>query len=268
MQLNTSNLKVLPVDGSELTYLAKGEGPPVLLIHGAGGLIEIWNEVQGALATTHKVVAYDRRGLGRSPNPTPDVRVHARDAAAMIEQVAGEPSIVVGWSWGASVAMELIRSHPKLVKAAVLIEPTFHFRPSVGTLLQFIKAQFMSSLGRKRAGVGVIFRTLFGRRSGGSGWDELDTDQRELFFFNMEGPPAEAKPHEFWFDLKYISVSSVASWTVPVKYLIGDDTLREFEKCLEVLTSEASQIKTVRIPGACHLIPLQEPDAVVEAVRG
>lgn len=120
------DLQVLPVDGSELTYEVRGEGPPVLLIHGIAGRIEVWSDIQEALATTHRVIAHDLRGHGRSPNPPPDVRVHAKDAAALIEHAAGEPAIVAGWSSGANVTLQLVDDQPELVKAAVLVESGFH----------------------------------------------------------------------------------------------------------------------------------------------
>src|SRR5919106_5756188 len=65
-----NDLQVFPVDRSELTYRVSGNGPPVLLIHGVLGVLEVWGDVQDALATTHQVISYDRRGHGRSPNGT------------------------------------------------------------------------------------------------------------------------------------------------------------------------------------------------------
>lgn len=134
-------------------------------------MLEVWRGVHNALATTHQVISYDRRGHGRSPNGTSDVRVHARDAAALIERVAGEPVVVVGWSGGAGVAMELIRTHSEQVRAAVLIEPNFHL-PSVQPLPAvrlLLAVKLDALLGRKRSAAERMARFAFARRSGLAG---------------------------------------------------------------------------------------------------
>ena len=260
-----NNLQVLPVDGSELTYRESGNGPPVLLIHGAFGVLEVWADIQDALATTHQVISYDRRGHGRSPNGTPDVRVHARDAAELIEHVAGEPAIVVGWSGGANVAMELIRAHPEQVRTAILVEPGFHGLPGPRLVLK-LHLQWLR--GHDRAAAEAVGRYFFARRSGGSGWDEIDDGRRELLLGDAEGLSGELRPlHRFGLSLFHIKGKEVAGWSVPMTYLIGRDTVQVLEKCHGRLTSAAPQIRTVEVPGACHLIPWQQPEAVVDAVR-
>jgi pimeloyl-ACP methyl ester carboxylesterase len=239
------NLKVLPFDGSELTYRVAGDGPPVLLMHGGFGVMEVWDEIQDELATTHRVIAYDRRGHRRSPNATPDQRVHARDAAELITHVAGEPAIIVGWSGGASVAIETVRSHPEQVSAAVVIEPPFHFRPG-GVVRQLLKAHIQWLRGRNRAAAETVGRTFFARRSGGNGWDEINDHRRELLLGDADGLRGEVRPlHKFGGGLDHIKDEEIAGWSVPITYVIGEDALPALEKCHERFTSAAPQTRTV-----------------------
>lgn len=266
----SNDLQVLPVDGSELTYRASGDGPPVLLIHGLFGVLEVWEDVQDALVATHQVISYDRRGHGRSPNGTSDMRTHANDAAALIEQVAGEPAIVVGWSGGAGVAMELIRSHSEQVQAAVFIEPPFHLprnQPLTAVrLLLATKPHLMRGRGRVAAKNMALW--AFARGSGGNGWDELDDRQREWFLGDADGIRAEFKLRErFNTSADHISAKEIGDWSVPMTYLLGEDTAPWAHAVHKALTDAAPRIRTVQVPGACHLMPLQQPDAVAEAVR-
>lgn len=267
------DLQVLPVDGSELTYEVRGEGPPVLLIHGIAGRIEVWSDIQEALATTHRVIAYDLRGHGRSPNPTPDVRVHAKDAAALIEHAAGEPAIVAGWSSGANVTLQLVDDQPELVKAAVLVESGFHMtrhpvanadviRTLLGVWRHWLR-------GRNRAAAERWLRFVFSRRSGGSGWDELDESLREVLLGDEAGMRGELKaaPHQTNGDLAHISAGEAAAWSVPMTYLLAEDSHQMFHNSHGYLTDAAPQMSTIEVPGACHLIPIQQPEAVVTAVR-
>ncbi|HZW44055.1 MAG TPA: alpha/beta hydrolase [Dermatophilaceae bacterium] len=266
----SNDLQVLQVDGSELAYRVSGDGPPVLLIHGAFGVLEVWDDVQDSLATTHQVISYDRRGHGRSPNGTSDMRVHARDATGLIEHVAAEPAIVVGWSGGAAVAMELIRTHPEQVRAAVLIEPVFHLprhQPSRSLrLLLTFKRDSMRGRNREAAKTMALF--AFARRSGGNGWDELDDRQRDWFLGDAEGLRTEFKVLErFNTSADHISAKEISRWSVPMTYLLGEDSAPWVHAIHDALTKAAPQIRTVRVPGACHLMPLQQPEAVAEAVR-
>lgn len=266
----SNDLQVLPVDGSELTYRVSGDGPPVLLIHGAFGVLEVWGDVHDSLATTHQVISYDRRGHGRSPNGTSDMRVHARDAAGLIEHVAAEPAIVVGWSGGAGVAMELIRSHPERVKAAVFIEPPFHLprRQPLRSSRLLLAFKRDSMRGRNREAAKTMALFAFARRSGGNGWDELDDRQREWFLGDAEGLRTEFKVLErFNTSADHISAREIAGWSVPMTYLLGEDSAPWVHVIHEALTKAAPRIRTVRVPGACHLMPLQRPEAVAEAVR-
>ena len=266
----SNDLQTLPVDGSELTYRVNGTGPPVLLVHGIFGVLEVWGGVEDALARTHQVISYDRRGHGRSPNGTSDMRVHARDAAELIDHVAGEPAVVVGWSGGAGVTMELIRTHPDHVRSAVLIEPSFHLprvQPLTGILL-FLAIKLDAVRGRMRSAAKRMARYAFERRSGGNGLDELDERQLEWFLGDAEGLLAEFKLTEKYSNtVDYISTDEIADWSVPMTYVLGDDSAPWVHASHDALTGAVPGIPTVEVPGACHLMPLQQPEAVADAVR-
>ena len=72
------------------------------------------------------MIAYDRRGCARSERPEPyertSVAEHARDAAALLDALSATPAVVVGRSYGATVATDLALRHPGRVRALVLLE--------------------------------------------------------------------------------------------------------------------------------------------------
>lgn len=89
----------LQIDGTALHYRTAGDGPPLVLVHGSGTDLTTWDGVVDELARDHRVITYDRRGYGRSRHaPVRDHRVHARDLTAVLQQLAGGPATVVGWS--------------------------------------------------------------------------------------------------------------------------------------------------------------------------
>ena len=68
-------------------WTSAGEGPGVLLLHGLAGTAVEWEETAAWLSATHRVVALDQRGHGRSERRPADVSREAfvADAIAAIE---------------------------------------------------------------------------------------------------------------------------------------------------------------------------------------
>jgi pimeloyl-ACP methyl ester carboxylesterase len=119
--------------GRVLDVEQRGQGPPVLLIHGTGSTSDFWGEAADRLAERCIVVTYDRRGIGRSANrPTGHHDAHAEDAAEVIHRLGMGPMTVVGWSMGGIVALCLAHKRPELVRNLVLQEPPLYARHDNG----------------------------------------------------------------------------------------------------------------------------------------
>lgn len=110
------------VDGVRLHYVDVGKGPAVVLIHGFGSSLEIWDEVIDELSPTHRVIALDLKGFGWSSRPPGDYspRAQARLVLGLLDQLGVEDFTVVGHSWGASVALSVSLEAPKRVKRIAL----------------------------------------------------------------------------------------------------------------------------------------------------
>ncbi|MGZ6644993.1 MAG: alpha/beta fold hydrolase [Solirubrobacteraceae bacterium] len=114
--------------GVPLSYEERGAGAPVLLVHGLGADAEAMAPLAEALAAAGaRAIAYDRRGYGASGAPEPyggtTVEEQAEDAAALLGALGAGPVLVVGDGFGALVALDLMRRHRRLVRAAVLASP-------------------------------------------------------------------------------------------------------------------------------------------------
>jgi hypothetical protein len=107
----------------------------------------------------------------------------------------------------------------------------------------------------------VVPLRLF-RRSGESDWDELDESLRELFLADEAGFRGELKaaPHQANGDLAHISAGEAAASSVPMSHLLAGDSHQGFHNSHAYLTNAARQTRTIKLPGACHLIPIQQPE--------
>ena len=102
---------------------------PLLLLHGLSSNARYWDRLAGKLPA-HRIVALDQRGhglTGRSPREPSASGGYAMDqllddAAAVIADLSLDSPIVVGHSWGATIALELVGTRPGLASGLVFID--------------------------------------------------------------------------------------------------------------------------------------------------
>jgi pimeloyl-ACP methyl ester carboxylesterase len=119
-------------DGCELFYERRGEGRPVLLVHGWMGSHRLWEPTFADLMADHDVIALDLRGHGRSDRPLTrySYERYAQDLKEVLDLLDLEGVVLVGWSMGCGVSMlyhhrfgphrlaalALVAGSPKLVR--------------------------------------------------------------------------------------------------------------------------------------------------------
>jgi pimeloyl-ACP methyl ester carboxylesterase len=111
------------VGGHRIAYQEKGEGPPLVLLHGWPLNGREWRRQIDGLSDEFRVVAWDAPGAGRSSDPPETFLLPdwADCLAAFIEALdLGRPH-VAGLSWGGGLALELYRRHPTVVRTLILV---------------------------------------------------------------------------------------------------------------------------------------------------
>ena len=131
----------LDVDGVRLHYVERGSGEPLVLLHGNGSMIQDF-ESSGLVdlaAKNYRVIIIDRPGFGHSSRPrnvvwTPDAQ--AQLIRRVLERLGVSQAIVLGHSWGASVAVALALKFPDAVRGLVLASGYYYptLRPAVVAL--------------------------------------------------------------------------------------------------------------------------------------
>src|SRR3954468_22778160 len=114
----------LPVRGIRMYYEVHGGGGgvPLVLLHGGGSTIDVtYGRVLPLLARHRTVIAVEEQGHGRTTDRDAPVRfdTSADDVAALLGQLQVERADVMGFSNGASVAMQVAIRHPALVRKLV-----------------------------------------------------------------------------------------------------------------------------------------------------
>jgi pimeloyl-ACP methyl ester carboxylesterase len=117
-------VEVVRVNGLEVAYERVGAGPPLVFVHGAASDSRLWRPQLAGLAGEFTVIAWDEPGAGRSSDVPPDFTLadYAGCLAGLIDALGVGRAHVAGISWGGTVALELYRRHPELVRTLVLAD--------------------------------------------------------------------------------------------------------------------------------------------------
>jgi haloacetate dehalogenase len=116
-------------DGVKIHLRHKGEGPPLLLIHGYPQTGYMWHKIADQLAASHHVIIPDIRGYGRSDKPPTDAahspyakRAMAKDMMAVMAHFGYARFDVAGHDRGGRVAHRLARDYPDAVKRLAVLD--------------------------------------------------------------------------------------------------------------------------------------------------
>jgi pimeloyl-ACP methyl ester carboxylesterase len=116
--------KVAVVYGQNIHYLEAGQGPAVILLHGLGGVKEMWLANLGALSNGHHVYALDQIGFGHSDKPFVEYKIPTwvDFLYGFLQSENIRQATLVGNSLGGWIALEFTAQHPEMVEKLVLVD--------------------------------------------------------------------------------------------------------------------------------------------------
>ena len=109
--------------GLRIAFQQRGQGPCVLLLHGAVSDSRVWRSQLDSLADAFTVVAWDAPGCGGSSDPPEHFRMphYAECLGSFLDALGLQQPHVLGHSWGSALALELYRQRPTSVRSLVLV---------------------------------------------------------------------------------------------------------------------------------------------------
>jgi len=242
----SSPLQGVPAAAREarpLHSVRAGAGPRVLLVHGSAADHATWS-IQLAAAPLRErftLIAYDRRADAAT------VEAHADDAAALLAD-APDPALVVGSSFGAVIALDLVRRYPDRCAGAILIEPPMGASDDAPAAPQ----AFLDAYDRMAAEQGgpaaaeLFLRTVLGdaafarmprayQERSKAKWREIRADSAALIAYRP----------------RYAELARVP---VPVLLLGGERSAAYFRPTLEALLGALPHARLEIVPGAGHML--------------
>src|SRR4051812_11227774 len=268
----------LEVDGVRLHYLEQGQGDPVVLLHGNGGLIQdltVSGLVDG-LSGHHWVIVFDRPGFGYSTRPRSRVWTPMAQAEVLgmaLDELGVKQAVVLGHSWGTLVAVSLALQAPTLVRGLVLLSgyyfPTARLDvplllpPSIPVIGDVMRYTVSPLLGRLL--LPPLIRKLF---------EPAPVTERfeRLFPMAMTLRPAHLRASAADTALMIPAATELQAryreLKVPVTIITGaDDQVVEAGRQSRRLRAELPQSRFISLPGPGHMVHHLAPDQVIKAVE-
>lgn len=244
-----------------LYYEEQGEGPPILCIHGTGGGVFGWVAAVPTLAGLGRVVCYDRRGHGKSERPEPytstTVEEHVGDAAVLLEALSVTSAIVIGRSYGGSVAMFLAVRHPDLVRALVLLEPAVPgFSAEMDRFIQSHRDAVREAAARN--GVQVAGEVHIRSVLYDAGWEAAPQAFKDQIRANSAAVLAEMTEP---FEARSQLVQGLSTIGQPTLVVAGASSPPGFRQVADGLTSTITNAQLLLVEGG-HLIDPAHPGVV------
>jgi pimeloyl-ACP methyl ester carboxylesterase len=261
-------MPVSVINGIRIHSEWRGEGAPVVLVHGSWGDHHSWDPVVPGLARTFRTLTYDRRGHSLSERLASQGSIDedVADLALLITSERLAPAHVVGNSFGASIALKLAAARPELFASLTIHEPPLigllGNDPALPAVRQRIEAVMVTlQSGRSELGARQFVETV---ALGPGMWEKLPPEMRQTFVFNAPTWLDEMnEPGAFLLD-----VGRLAAFDRPALVSRGEQSPPFFGAILERIGQALPRARRHTFKGAGHAPHLTHPDDFVTIVGG
>jgi pimeloyl-ACP methyl ester carboxylesterase len=212
----------------------------VVLLHSALGDSRLWRHQIPALEGAYDVVAPDLPGWGETPMPT--------EPYSFVDVVSQHlPGALVGNSFGGAIALRTALAHPDRVTKLVLAGsglPAWDYTEEMRAYWAAEEEAFEAGDFDRATEINMEFWVKPEHR------DEVRPQQRRA----LELQSAHPEPELIWPEMAPLS-----TLTMPTLVIVGDDDKDDFKKIAQHLAEEIPDADLVVVPGAGHLIGIDQP---------
>nr|WP_249127804.1 alpha/beta hydrolase [Bradyrhizobium lablabi] len=250
------------------------DGIPVVLFHGTAAWSELWWRTSDALAASgFHVIALDLPPFGFSDRPGTYTR---RDQAARINEVLGAlkaaPAIIVGHSFGAGAATELVMRYPDRARALVLVDAALGLTadpsdPPAVLQPKWVREILVSLTITNPLATKWLLRSLIAKKERALP-EYVEILQRPTSLRNSTSDIADWAYYFLSADRDATSAdrAAYARLKLPVAILWGDrDTVTPVDQARDLQTL-ISQASLTLLPGLGHIPQIEDPPLFNEAL--
>jgi pimeloyl-ACP methyl ester carboxylesterase len=256
-------MSTVEVDGLRISYERRGDGPPLVLVHGyLGDGPTTWRPQLDGLADEFTVIAWDAPGAGQSSDPPElfGIGGYADCLAKFIQAIGLDRPHVAGLSFGGALVLAFAQRHPAIPRTLVLASAYAGWRgslPADAAEQRLEQALTLSKLSPDEL-VGTLLPTMF---SEGTGRDVVDAFGASMRAFHPSGFRAMARASAE--DLR----AALPDIRVPTLLIYGDNDVRAPLTVAQGLHAGIAGSTLVVLRGAGHVCNVEAPVEFNAAVR-
>jgi pimeloyl-ACP methyl ester carboxylesterase len=216
-----------------------------------------WEGAAQTLAGHGRAIIYDRRGCSRSERPDPyeatTVGEHADDALELLSALGAEPAVLIGRSYGGTVALDLALRHPESVRAVALLEAgPMGLSPEYDAWFVALAARLEDVVAERGVeGVGeTVLREVLGA------WEELPEVYRDVFTNNGPALLAEIRGGE-----RLTDMAGLGELRTPTLIVAAADSPESLQHGTDGLVQALPEAQVARVGGG-HAIDPAGPEVL------
>jgi esterase len=257
------------VNDHDIAYIALGNGPPLVCVHGTLGDFRVWSPVVGPLSRRHQIISLSLRHFfpehwnGEGTDYT--IAQHVADVIAFIESLGLGPVDLMGHSRGGHIAFRVAQLRPDLLRRLVLAEPggdldaTLHPDGAAAPARAF-STRYHDAADRITAGnidgALEIFAGLIG-----DDWQQVPPTVRQTWRDNAHTLLGQVNEQRQPF-----SRAAAESIRVPTLLIGGGGTKGSLPMAFRALAATIPHARAEIIPGTTHFMFEQNPVLYCELV--
>jgi pimeloyl-ACP methyl ester carboxylesterase len=241
-----------PVAGRPGAWLEAGAGPPLILVHGAGGSADLWQPQLEGLADVARVVAPDLPGHGPGGGRGgPSIAWYADWLAAFVEALGAGGVVLAGHSMGGAIAQAFALAQPGRLAGLVLLATAARLQVLV-RIVDLLRE-------RPREGLGLIRDLSFAADTPAERVAVVDRVLREISPLVTLGDYLACD--------RFDARARLAAIRAPTLVVTGTEDRITPPSHGRALAEVIAAARLVEVPGAGHFPQLEQPAAVNAAIR-
>jgi pimeloyl-ACP methyl ester carboxylesterase len=239
-----------------LSYEERGEGAPLVFLHAGGMTRAMWEEQFTRFAREHRVIRYDARGSGGSSDPSGPFS-HREDLKKLLDALDVDRPVLVGCSLGSRVFLDFALAYPGRAAGLVLSSPGISGMEYQDPFVLRLLAEAGEAV-RSRDGAAVLECVLRlwvdgPHRAPAEVDPAVRQRSRDMLVDNFSQGHAAPDP-----GAELGAIARVPEIGTRALVVTGDLDSTDIFAVADLLAREAPHARRVRVPGAAHMVNLEQ----------
>ncbi|HEY8857275.1 MAG TPA: alpha/beta hydrolase [Rugosibacter sp.] len=250
------------INDTRFHFEQAGSGVPLILLHGLGLNLHMWDDQFSSFAAHYHVIRYDLRGFGLSLPSTPAAFSHAEDLKGLLDYLKIERAHVLGLSLGGRVALDFSLLYPDALDRLVLVDPVlggYRFCEDwlglMAPIMQYGKNGDVAAA--KRLWLAhPLFAPVRAQSQSRQQFEQIAANDPGWHWLNQGFEQSLSPP----------ATKRLQDVNAPALVVVGERDLPDFHAIAELLNEGLPHVQKIDLMGAGHMANMEAPEQFNEIV--